>query len=101
MLAEDPLVLLAAGRRSPITDPATLRSRALAGDPRARRIAAETAERHWALIVLEADAASEAWYRDFHFGDAVMQPLRAGYERAGDADGFALYRPRPVLPPAR
>ena len=101
VLAEDPLVLLAAGRRSPITDPATLRSRALAGDPRAQRIAVETAERHWALIVLETDAANEAWYRDFHFGDAVMQPLRAGYERAGDADGFALYRPRAAVPPAR
>ena len=101
VLAEDPLVLLAAGRRSPITDPATLRSRARAGDPRAQRIAVETAERHWALIVLETDATNEAWYRDFHFGDAVMQPLRAGYERAGDADGFALYRPRAAVPPAR
>ena len=101
VLAEDPLVLLAAGRRSPITDPATLRSRARAGDPRAQRIAAETADRHWALIVLETDAMNEAWYRDFHFGDAVMGPLRAGYERAGDADGFALYRPRVALPLVR
>jgi len=94
-------VLLAAGRRSPITDPATLRSRALAGDLRAQRIAAETADRHWALVVLETDTANEAWYRDFHFGDAVMRPLRAGYERAGDADGFALYRPRVALPLVR
>ena len=101
VLAEDPLLLLAAGRRSPITDPSTLRSRALAGDPHARRIAAETAEGRWALVVLEADpASSEAWYRDFHFGDAVIRPLRAGYERAGDADGFALYRPRATPPPA-
>jgi len=100
VLAEDPLLLLAAGRRSPISDPSTLRSRALAGDPRAQRIATETTERRWALIVLETDAASEAWYRDFHFGDAVMRPLRAGYERTGDADGFAFYRPRATPTPS-
>jgi hypothetical protein len=51
--------------------------------------------------VLETDATSEAWYRDFHFGDAVMRPLRAGYERAGDADGFAFYRPRATPTPSR
>jgi hypothetical protein len=97
VLAEDPLVLLAAGKRSPISDPSTVRSRALAGDPRARRIADETAGRRWALIVLESDPGlSEAWYRDFHFGEGVMRPLRAGYVRAGDADGFLLYRPRPA-----
>ena len=99
VLAEDPLLLLAAGKRSPISDPATLRSRARAGDPSARRIATDTAERRWALVVLESDPeTSAAWYRDFHFGDAMMRPLRAGYARAGDADGFVLYRPRPAAP---
>jgi hypothetical protein len=99
VLAEDPLVLLAAGRRSPISDPSTLRSRALAGDASARRIATETAERRWALVVLENDPETNAaWYRDFHFGDAMMRPLRAGYVRSGDADGFVLYRPRPATP---
>ena len=102
VLAEDPLLLLAAGRRTPITDPATLRSRALAGDPRAQRIAAEMTARRWALVVLESDAeTSVAWYRDFHFGDAVMRPLLAGYEPAGNVDDFVFYRPRPAAAPGQ
>src|SRR5262245_47026576 len=95
VLAEDPLVLLAAGRRSPITDPSTVRSRALKGDPRAQRIAARTAASDWALVVLELDPEkADVWYRDFHFGDAVLRPLLANYARAGAADDFVLYRRR-------
>lgn len=99
VLSEDALLLLAAGRRSPISDPATLRSRALAGDPRAQRIATETAAGRWALVVLVNDPEkSTAWYRDFHFGDAIMQPLLARYAHAGDADDYVLYRRRPASP---
>jgi hypothetical protein len=41
---------------------------------------------------------STAWYRDFHFGDAIMQPLLARYAHAGDADDYVLYRRRPASP---
>jgi hypothetical protein len=95
VLAEDPLLLLAAGRRSPITDPSTLRSRARAGDERAKSVLQATAEGRWSLILLEQDAdRAVAWYRDFHFGDAFTAALRERYARADEKDFFVLYRRR-------
>ena len=100
VLAEDPLVLLAAGRRSPISDPATLRSRERSGDPRARLLSRATAEGRWSLVVLEHDAAlNQEWYRDFHFGEPVMSAVRARYRRDGSADDYLLYRRSGPPPP--
>ncbi len=102
VLCEDPLVALAAGRRSPISDPATLRSLAHAGDRDARAVVQGLADGRWSLVVLESDLEQGApkWYRDFHLGPEAVAALRARYQAAGTADGYSLYRRRaPASPP--
>ena len=95
VLAEDPLVSLAAGRRAEISDGATLRSRFRKGDPRARAIRDRVASGHYALVVLNEDLAVQrnSWYRDFQFGDDISAEIASHYVEAGRADGFWLYRP--------
>ena len=94
VLCEDPLVALAAGRRSDISDASTLRSRLRKGDARARAIRDRIAGGHYGLIVLDQNLAAERdrWYRDFQFGDTIVTALESRYLEAGRADGYWLYR---------
>ncbi len=100
VFAEDPLVVLAAGRRSPLADPATFRSLERDGDRAARRMVADLAAGRWSLVVLETDLETGAprWYHDFHLGDDAVTALRERYEKRGNADGYVLYARR--VPPA-
>jgi hypothetical protein len=47
-------------------------------------------------VVLEEDLERGAgkWYRDFHLGERAAAALRARYRKAGEVDGYSLYRPR-------
>jgi len=96
VLCEDPLLALAAGRRSEISDAATLRSRLARGDARARAIVDRIAEGRYALVVLEQDleAGRDHWYRDFQFGTTAANAIAERYEKSATADGYHLYRRR-------
>jgi hypothetical protein len=97
VFVEDPLVAIAARRRAPVADPATLRALARRGDPRATAMTQALREGRFALVVLDEDAARERrrWYRDIHLGEDAIEAIRSAYVLDGEADGFYLYRPAP------
>jgi hypothetical protein len=94
VLAEDPLVAIAARRASPISDPGALRAMALRGDPAAASIARALHEGRYELVVLNANLERERgrWYRDFHLGPDIADAILERYRFDREVDGFFLYR---------
>jgi hypothetical protein len=95
VLAEDPLVVLAAGLRPEIADASTMRSEVGRGDARAAAIVQRIASSHYDLIVLNENLTNELhrWYKDFQFGAGASETMAARYVLIGQADDFWLYRP--------
>jgi len=102
VLAEDPLNSLAAGRRPEISGADILKWWLEKKDAKAIAIRERIRRGDYGLIVLNENLAAERdhWYRDFQFGESVVDALESRYVPAGQADGFWLYRragptPRP------
>jgi hypothetical protein len=97
VLAEDPLLSLAAGRRPAVTDTGILRALIRRGDETALFVLDDLRARAYALVVLNADVEAEAehWYRDFNLGSEAVEALRTNYRLEQTLDGFFLYRPAP------
>jgi hypothetical protein len=95
VLAEDPLLPLAAGQRAEIADAAALRSLLRRRDSRALQVAARLDSSGYARVVLDAPIGgrNEARYRDLMLGVTITAALARRYELEGEADGFSLYRP--------
>ena len=95
VLAEDPLLALAAGRRPMVADLDRLRAVSMTGAPNAMRIIDALHACRYGLIVLNDDlAVREQWVKGGKLRDPTVAPIRAGYVPSGNADGFFLYRRR-------
>jgi hypothetical protein len=98
LLSEDPFVPLSLGQRPVVLDPFMLR-RLQDRDPTAvQRLVERIRTREFELVVLvvSLEQPDQEWWRDMHFGTRVTQALNDFYTFSGRAQGYYLYRPRPL-----
>jgi Glycosyltransferase family 87 len=97
VFTEDALISLGAGRRAAISDPLVFRALEVAGDPRARRVAAGLENGRYALVVLDGDPFApeqSRWYHDFNLGGRATDAIRSGYVRGEIQDGYTAWSRR-------
>jgi hypothetical protein len=94
VLSEDPGVLAVRGRTPAVLDPFML-LRLEQRDPDAIRALADRIRRAEfdLLVLLEPLEEDSEWWRRYHFGDTVVDAMRAAYVDAGRSDGYYLYKP--------
>jgi hypothetical protein len=98
ILAENPLVPIAAGQQPYMLDSYMFRMIGdrdpSFGEPLWRRLR----EQDFAAVVLERnphDERGEAWYRTAFFGDGFVEELERHYEMTGRVGMRVVYRPKP------
>jgi hypothetical protein len=99
LLSEDPFVPVALGQTPVVLDPFML-LRLEQRDPEAvadlaKRIDAREFDLVVLIVRLDDD---EDWWRNYHFGETVIEAIRRSYVPAGEADGYYLYKPSPTRP---
>jgi hypothetical protein len=98
ILAENPLVALAAGQRPYMLDSYMFRMIAASdsafGQPFRQALQAQA----FGAVILERNPHDERgtdWYRSAFFGDGFIEELERHYEKAGSVRMRIVYRPRP------
>lgn len=94
VLSEDPGVLAVRGRTPTVLDPFML-LRLEQRDPRAVSTLADRIRRAEfdLLVLLEPLEEDSDWWRRYHFGETLVDAMRAAYVDAGRSDGYYLYEP--------
>jgi hypothetical protein len=95
ILAEDPFIPVSRGEQPVVLDPFMLR-RIVEEHPRWRRDFVRRIELHEfdKVILLYVPSEAPEWYRDLHFGSAVIAAVERSYRHAGHVDGYQLFVPR-------
>ena len=98
VLAEDPSVYVAMGRRPVVMDPFMVMRLEYSDPHRVDPLISWIAERRFGLVVLVVsldDKSVEYWWNDFHYGPRVVAALRKAYRADGLVGRYYIYRPRP------
>ena len=98
ILAENPLVAVAAGQRPYMLDPYLFRIARANRPAMADRLWADLDARRFGAVVLDRDPFSEkgrAWYGSLFFGEGFVEHLVASYREAGRVRQRVVYLPKP------
>jgi hypothetical protein len=98
VLAEDPAIDVALGRRPVVMDPYMLTRLDRAHPEWVDPLIAQIAERRFALVVLLVpldDRSLDYWWNDYHFGPRIAKALRTSYRFERLVGRYYLYRPQP------
>ncbi len=98
ILAENPLVPLAAGQRPYLLDSYMFRILDAADPSFGTPLREALARQEFAAVVLERhphDDRGREWYRAAFFGDGFIDALERRYELVGEVGMRVVYRPRP------
>jgi hypothetical protein len=101
VLAEDPFIYVAAGRRPLLMDAFMLTRLDRLHPEWVDPLIAKIAERRFGLVVLVVsldDRTVDFWWTDYHFGPRIANALRASYRFDGVVGRYYLYRPVSAAP---
>jgi hypothetical protein len=104
VLAEDPSIYVALGRRPLVMDPFMVMRLERVQPQRVDPLISWIADRRFDLIVLVVpleDRTLDYWWTDYHFGPRVVNALRDSYAPDRRIGRYHLYRPRPLPVNAR
>jgi hypothetical protein len=97
VLSEDPYVPMALGQTPTVLDPFML-PRIGRRDPAAlQQLVRRISDRDFRFVVLvePLEPIDREWWRQFHFGPAVVQALARSYTYTGRDQGYYVYEPAP------
>jgi hypothetical protein len=101
ILAENPLVVLKAGKTPYVADPFMFRILARTHPALAKNFWEKMTHRGFSAVILQKDPSSaegNIWYTDMHFGGEFLQDLDANYALSYTVGQMYVYTPKPAQP---